>query len=420
VVELCVSKTHLESIEALDNEKAQAQFSSNLSIYARNGYTGERTWSAYKRWLLEVDQPQTTTTTNLVTFGHMICGSDDELLQKCEEFAWNMGMGVVEFQCIPQQPGVAGYGHHDKVGENMYYPLPNKNNSHNPVGFTVKMDLKPLQTETDRAEYKFHSKLKEMERASLTTDDPKTYMLVQREGAAAAFAAKNKTSDNNDKENQDDNVDNENDNQVPTTAEYFHVLWLPHDYLQHRKRIQAHLDWGKGEGVRMQERLQKGNTDTGNLKIQMIDKELTAAKQPKKGQKKATSALKQRFCAILALTEVAASDTRWMQDNEFPEHVIEKLISKDLATYWRMSLLKRDDQALGIGNEQQQQQVSSPEEVSESRKALHILLKLFAKQFEDGGGYFAKVKFNWKLGHSRNPKALNGMNKRQKVAVDHA
>jgi hypothetical protein len=43
VVEFCVSKTHLESIkEDLDNEKDQAQFSSNLSAYARSGCTGER------------------------------------------------------------------------------------------------------------------------------------------------------------------------------------------------------------------------------------------------------------------------------------------------------------------------------------------------------------------------------------------
>jgi hypothetical protein len=62
VVEFCVSKTNLESIvKAVDkifSEKDQAQFASNLSKYARRGYTGEPTWPAYKRWLLEVDQHQ--------------------------------------------------------------------------------------------------------------------------------------------------------------------------------------------------------------------------------------------------------------------------------------------------------------------------------------------------------------------------
>jgi hypothetical protein len=48
------------------------------------------------------------------------------------------------------------------------------------------MQLKPLQTETDRAEYGFRFKLKEMERTSLATDNPKTYLSVQSEDAPAA------------------------------------------------------------------------------------------------------------------------------------------------------------------------------------------------------------------------------------------
>jgi hypothetical protein len=419
VVELCVSKTNLESIvEALDNissEKDQAQFASNLSKYARKGYTGENTWPAYKRWLLEVDQhqhpPQTsqttqttqTTTTNLVTFGSMECGSDDELVKKFEEFALALGMDKVVAQGLVATGGWQGYGLHAKVGHNMYCALPDNNNdndnnnndSQKPIiGFTVEMLLRsPLQTETERAEYEFRSKLKEMERASLQTFYPQTYLLVQRE--------------NDDVDDDDDAEDN-----LPMTAEHFHVLWLPREYLELRRRIEAHVGWGKGESARIQQRLEKGNTDTGNLKFHILEQELDVIK---KNQKRRT--LKYKFCSILALTEVAAIDNSWMQDNECPEDVA-KLISKDLTAYWKMSLLKQEDQALGLGNEQQQQQqqASSAEELSESRKALHAFLNFLAKQFEDGG-CDAKVKFTWQLTHYRLKNSPNAMNKKQKVAA---
>jgi hypothetical protein len=112
VDEFCVSKTHLEAIEAVDNERDQAQFASN-------------SWY-HTRWLLEVDQPQTiaTSTTNLVMLGRMQCGSDDELVQKCEEFALHLGMD--KFKFVPQQPvgEWGGYGLHAKVRESMHYALP--------------------------------------------------------------------------------------------------------------------------------------------------------------------------------------------------------------------------------------------------------------------------------------------------------
>ena len=435
VVEFCVSKTLLESMEDLDSEKDRAQFASNLSKYARKGYTGERTWSAYKRWLLEVDQPQTTTTTTtttstrtqLVTFGQMICGSDDGLEEKFDDFARNLGM--IKFQYSIQQPVVAErgcdwhlYGLCKKIGENMYYALPDrKKDASSRVGFMVEMVWKSKVTETDRAQEEFRSKLKEMQRASLATDNPKMYFLVPRDvdrfcSGPPASSEQNQTTDNHNKENQDGG-DDEN---IPVTAEHYHVLWLPRDYLQHKQRIQDHLDWGKGECVEMQRRVQ---LQRGHVMIQMMHSELTALKQRHLGRKKKASSSDSasfgpKFCAILALTEVAALNNLWMRDDSTAQYRVAKLISKDLATYWRMSVLKRDDQALGIGLGNEQQQVSSPEELSESRKALHAFLQIFAKRFQHGGRYYAKeVTFNWEVGHSRNPKGPNGMNKRQKVVA---
>eukprot|EP00957_Ditylum_brightwellii_P016518 1241607-Ditylum_brightwellii.AAC.1 len=55
-----------------------------------------------------------------------------------------------------------------------------------------------------------------------------------------------------------------------------------------------------------------------------------------------------KLCATLALTKAISLDTSWMEDNEFLEEVV-KLISKNLAAYWRTILLRKDDDDLGIG-----------------------------------------------------------------------
>jgi hypothetical protein len=128
-----------------------------------------------------------------------------------------------------------------------------------------------VESATNRAEeYELRSKLQETKLASLATDDPQTLLLVKSDDAPAP--GKNQTTDNHNKENQD---------QVPVTAaEHFRVLWLPRDYLQHHERIQAHFfDWGKGKHAKIQQRLLKGNTDTDNLQIQTIEQELRTMKQ---------------------------------------------------------------------------------------------------------------------------------------------
>jgi hypothetical protein len=332
----------------------------------------------------------------------MECDSDDELVKKFEKFALDLGMDKIVAQGLVATGGWQGYGLQAKVGHNMYCALPDNDNNNNDsqkpiIGFTVEMLLRPpLPTETERAEYEFRSKLKEMERASLETSNPQTYLLVQRE------------KDDDDEDDDDDfdfDADKDAEENLPMTPENFHVLWISSEYLELRRRMGAHVGWGEGESARIQQRLEKGsNTDMGNLKLHIIEQEMAAIKKnsPRRPWK-------YKLCSVLALTQVAAIDNSWMQDNECPEDVA-KFINSVLGPYWRHWLLKLEDQELGLGNEQQrqQQEASSAEELSESRKALHVFLKFLAKQFADGG-CDAMVKFKWELGvyHTKDPNVTN-------------
>ena len=50
-------------------------------------------------------------------------------------------------------------------------------------------------------------------------------------------------------------------------------------------------------------------------------------------------------------------------------------------------------------------------ELSESRKALQDLLNTWTQYLEKQSSERCKIKINWRLGHSRNPKGLNEQNK---------
>jgi hypothetical protein len=103
----------------------------------------------------------------------------------------------------------------------------------------------------------------------------------------------------------------------------------------------------------------------------------------------------EKFCALLALTQVVSLDPYWLLDNECRGS--KKLITTDLASYWRINLLRLDDATLGIGLNDED--VSGADEPSESRKALDRCMEIYKNRFKDVG-----ITFNLKVGHSRQPK----------------
>jgi hypothetical protein len=110
------------------------------------------------------------------------------------------------------------------------------------------------------------------------------------------------------------------------------VLWLPIFFKEEMGRVRRHLH-GEGESEEIKKRLAKGNTDTGNLKISIFEREFRAIKDRERvhvspgemWESAPPFTLQQNLCAMLALVLAMAQDTYWINDNEFPEE-IEKII----------------------------------------------------------------------------------------------
>lgn len=131
----------------------------------------------------------------------------------------------------------------------------------------------------------------------------------------------------------------------------------------------------------IQKRLEKGNTDTGNLKVEIFQAELKYAKSMK-------LSLKEQFCATLALTLAAGSDTFWMNDTELSDDLAKSI--KALGTVWRTSLLTKTDEELGIVAP-----AANPGTTS-SRDGLYEILGIMGQQFKEVSEYVKVGRFNFK------------------------
>ena len=143
------------------------------------------------------------------------------------------------------------------------------------------------------------------------------------------------------------------------------ALWLPKFYDGERKRMFAHVHRGAGESTSIKQRLQKGNTDTGNVKFGIVEAEWDWLQKRFKGD---ADREQKYFCGLLALTHAMCASDHWMYDNECREqrakllsvHTTRSLVvsragwdevgelCKKIASKWR-ELLKMDEAALGLG-----------------------------------------------------------------------
>jgi len=189
---------------------------------------------------------------------------------------------------------------------------------------------------------------------------------------------------------ESDEDEDEEEEEIMMSLDTHYVLWLPAFWEEELSRMRGHFN-GDQESNTIKQRLQKGNTDTGNLTMNILSSEYEHIKSYRSIPKK--------FVGALALVYAATEDPHWMMDNEFPEEISK--IWKTISSYFRNTLLKKTDQELGLGLPNDS--VDS-EGFSDSRKALYILLAFRAAAFNDIEDYGGKVEFKWKPNKSRKRK----------------
>lgn len=386
LVQFYAKRDELEAIKLYD-DAAKSRFATGIEEYGRNEFLSsksERSWEAYKAWLLENKNDHD----GEVLLGSVECFKEEQFQEVFRCFTRELGM-FISADSVQQLKSTfracSDWGLMDEVGSNLYSPLADDNTT---LSFNVLVRFS-TKTPEEMAKYEFLSRLEDMteetENAERFPLFGKYYMFVSKETAVSV-------------------VDSDGEEHIPISPDNHYVLWLSRFYKEMMEEVRSHFAWGKGESRDIQRRLFKGNTDTGNLKMDIFSAEFEALKEERCWGTK--------FARAFALTRIAAYDTYWMQDNEFPEEIA-NMVTK-LGDYWRNNLLKKDDETLGIGLDLEKENGDSSE-MSESRKALICLLRRLGKQFEEASEY-CKVKFNV-VGRPRKKKASNAQNKRHKLEI---
>ena len=263
-------------------------------------------------------------------------------------------------QGCSEENGLYSWSIDNVLGRNMY--------SNDAIGIYWRMNLKfhkkANMTDEEKAVADYQIELKKKRAESASSDNPKVFILMKRKGE--------QKDDNDDENDSDDDEEDEDEEETPVTPENFQPMWLPKIYNEHYNRIGGHFFEGEGETIDIKQRLEKGNTDTGNLLTMMFEKELKYAKK--------IASPSERLAAIFALTQIGAYDNYWMHDNENPESV-EKLV-KELASVWKDNLLKEDNGTLGLGLIGGSDSDITDDSPSVSRELLYDHLKLLKKQYE--------------------------------------
>ncbi len=195
---------------------------------------------------------------------------------------------------------------------------------------------KANMTEVEKATMIYKAELESNIEESEKRGNPKMYVLLKRKDVKKKAHMCDEDEDEDDHDEEDDEEED-----IPSTPDYVQPLWLPDSYREHYRRIARHFHNGEGETINIQQRLEKGTTDTGNIKIELFEFELEYVKSQQ--------CPKEKFGAALALTKVAQDDNYWMHDNE--NHKKLQGLVKDLADLWKNDLLQHDDSTIGLGLE---------------------------------------------------------------------
>mmetsp|Transcript_19800 Transcript_19800/g.29433 ORF Transcript_19800/g.29433 Transcript_19800/m.29433 type:complete len:514 (-) Transcript_19800:174-1715(-) len=357
------------------------------------------TWKDYAAWLTTT---QCQDDRDQIELGTRDCNNNDTLYDELCAFMNDLGFRHYMERVELAHGSLFGEVHHStitfsylekKVGENRYFPCPDDNNNIDTddaetggVCVSILIHLKKPSEDTMRvaktnAAFLAHLKKMMEESKKLNRDTCGYYKILKKEN-------ENGDADYDSEEEEDDEPP-----PLMYSNDTVHVLWLPLEYPNEHKRCFGHFLRGEGESRSIQKRLEKGNTDTGNITISIFESELAYMK--KRGR-----TLREKFATALSLTEASTYGyMSYAHDNEFPEELA-KCVST-LATFWRTNLLKMTDDELGIGDGS-----AVPEgALSPSREALYTILHNSAKRFEEMSDYGVPIKFNWKPGKSRKRKS---------------
>jgi hypothetical protein len=204
------------------------------------------------------------------------------------------------------------------------------------------------------------------------------------EGARAFMIVKKADTLHDDDDDDDDDDDgggggggggDEKEEQRKQPSEVtHHVLWLPGVFNEDHARVGEHVREGKGETTSIQARMEKGNTDTGNLTYMMLSAEVDTMKDEIGGAHTFTTRQRKLSHALAITLAFVEGGDYWMHDNECDEELSELIES--LGKYWRTVLLVENDETIGLGL------TSSTADGAASRAALYALLKQLGTSIE--------------------------------------
>lgn len=406
ILQLYMPRKRLEELELSDANAAK--FLGATEIH-RSGYPAAvASWDAYKAWLLELPTANAATDTAAaaatpVLFAMCECASTDGSRDKIMATLESLGLleQLLCAQAAPAglTPGVVATRSSqkvsEKVGGNLHFPITQESQACKPpttaastqkmmgrISVAFEVLLTACEKKTSKKKSDLEAELEAMVKACGGT---KKFLLIPKKKGPSSS------------DDEDDDDDDSKGSSI--TSDTHHILWLPSAYRMIDERVRSHCLHGEGESRAIQRRLEKGNTDTGNLKIDIHSTELEAIKdlnglKPYHGFAPEKQ-FEHKLCTALALTRVMAYDNYWMHDNEGPEDVA-RLVTK-LGEYWRNVLLKRTDAELGLGYG-----VGALHDGTASRAALFKFFEALAprlkKDFEkDYGMRGVKCHFNWVL-----------------------
>ena len=345
-------------------------------------------WKDYAAWLKNQDEHPTKSTIEL---GTIECSKDETLNDKVSSFLRELGirqyLGRIELahrKLLTASSDTIQFSHvEQKVGENRYFPCPDDADTGLCISIRIHLE-KPSEVKLKNAAFTAPLNKMMAESKELKRDTCVYYKFLVKD---------NGNNDDDDSDEYDSDEEYEERPPLIYSNETVHVLWLPLEYPDEHNRCFGHFLQGEGENHIIQRRLQKGNTDTGNTTIFLFQCELDYMKR--RGR-----TVREKFATALSLTEAATyGDMMYGHDNESPEVVVDCV--KILATFWRVTLLTKSDEELGIGDGKE----VPAGELSPSRDALYTILGNSAKRFEEIPDYGGAVKFNWKPGKSRKRKS---------------
>lgn len=194
------------------------------------------------------------------------------------------------------------------------------------------------------------------------------------EGIGLTHLVVRKPRENSDEDEED--VDINEEDKEPEANE---VIWFREE--KEFIRVLWHLDNAEGEWTSMKYRLEKGNSDSGNVMVHLIEAEHEYLRRKKK-----YAPWPVKLACLMGISLKLLNDNFWAMDNETNRET--KKLLNCIASYWKTKALPQSDTVFGLGVP------GDAESAKTSREALLNFLAKLKKEYEtmepDTFGY----KFN--------------------------